>query len=698
MQEDIRRSAELLTQFSDKTLLSEVLLIEDLRQSESPGHEALSIGKSRLFESLVKERSSSQDALQVAMNIVNKLTDDPVKRVHLLNRFALFDDNLGISLDVNNLLWEVKSPDVLDKLPQEDQPFWRQIFDWREHKFQWLGGSNDFVSLFFVQNQSRFNEFFQGGRLTDTFFNEFTSFFGRVPDKYFTDHNINKTYIISSINGFLLDREQAPASIRGIAEAFTTIDSYELQSIYEILGTDYGKWSSLVTDGRPNINLISLVLENPQKVNIANKLLTADVIAQLPEEQRTFWSAWKDVTDCSTEMSLFLYKNSGRFADFYQDKHLTPEFLEEFYKDAFSKGTQVDTYGLDRLIRDGFLDNFQRTNLAIWNAINQGNSYPSRQFAVEHLSEIKGYFNEKGEPNAQLLVYLAKGGAVDLQQAFLSEEALNTFNETEQVFWRGWRNLPDRGKIIFNQKLDNNPQITEGLVKEIKIFNTLFEEIEQSPSQELQKIKDQLISLLLENSQPEQALRKVRALFERNNLPDFGKKFRIFEILYCTQETDGKTRFDREMEGKGEKLSPILRKASRLRRLDTIYKDLLRINIDSGDVSLRNYLTAMQEGQVLLDRIEVQGTGSLNSTEARRVTRLLNRLNVLYENSLLGRQRIKAATPLPDSLSLEARIASLKEDLQVKEGQRIIDRVSEMFVKPLGYESIDAVLTLTGTW
>ena len=545
MQEDIRRSAELLTQFSDKTLLSEVLFIEDLRLSQYPEYEVFSIGRSRFFESLVRERSSSQDTLQVAMNIVNKLTDDPAKRAHLLNRFVLFDDDLGVDLNVDNLLFELKWLDVLDKLSQEDQSFWRQIFDWREHKFRGLGKPNNFVLLFFIQNQSKFNEFYQGGRLTDTFFEEFTSFFGRVPDKYLTADYIDKTYI-SSINGFLLDPKQAPASIEGLAEAFTTLDSFELQSICAILGTDYGKWSSLITDGRPNINLILLVLTNSQEVNIANKLLTYDIIAQLPE--------------------------------------------------------------------------------------------------------------------------------------------------TEQVFWHEWRNLPDEGKIIFNEKLTDNPQITEDLLREIKMFNTLFEEIEQSPSQELQKIKKQLILQLLRSSQPEQKLRQIRKLFERNNLPDFAKKFKIFEILYCTQEIDGKTRFDHEMEEKGEILSPILRRASRLRRLDTIYKDLLRISIDSDDISLRNYLAAMQEGQVLLIKVDSEGIESLTPEEKIKLTRVLNRISVLYENSLLARIRGKSATPLSDDISLEARITSLRNDLEVKEGQKIIDRVVEMFVKPLGYESIDEVL------
>lgn len=696
-QEDMHKGAKLLEQFSDRSLLSEILFIEDLRKSENSEYEVLAIDRAKLFESLIRERQISEDTLKAAINLVNKLTDDPAKRVHLLNRFIVFDNNLGISLNIPNLLLEIKSPNILDKLPSEDQAFWKQIFEWRDHKFQWLGESHDFVSLFFVQNQTRFGEFFQDGKLTDSFFNEFTIFFNKVSEKYFSDHNINKSYIIQSINSFLLDRDQAPPCIRELAGALTPndnyIDNYDVQSIYEVLGTNYSKWNTLVTDGKPNVNLVSLVLENSQKLNIAYKLLTADVIRQLPEEQRDFWIAWRDITPYSLEMSLFLYKNRERFAEFYQEQHLTPTFLEEFYKDAFSKGSEgaLDIYGLGALIRNGLLDNFSRTDFTIWSAINKS-SYQSKKFAVEHLSEIKNYFDEKGNPNPQFLVNLAKEGVVDLQQALLSEEALSSFSQSEQTFWREWKNLPDEGKIVFNQKLANNPQITEQLIEEIKLFNNLFEEIKSSSSLELQKIRDQLILELLRSSQPQEKLQRIIALFEKNNLPDFAKKFRIFEILYLTPDLDGKTRFDQEMEEKGQRLSPTLRKASRRRRLDIIYRDLLRINIDSADLSLRNYLYAIKAGQALFDKIDTQGIDSLYRSEIKQLTTILNRLNVLYENSLLGRQHIESATPLPESLSLEARIGSLREDLQVRPGQTITDRLAEMFLRPVGYDSIDAVL------
>lgn len=184
-------------------------------------------------------------------------------------------------------------------------------------------------------------------------------------------------------------------------------------------------------------------------------------------------------------------------------------------------------------------------------------------------------------------------------------------------------------------------------------------------------------------------------MFERNNLPEFAKKFRIFEILYTTPDTDGRTRFDRAMQEKDAdtRRSPVLKKASRLRKLNTAYRDLLRVSIESGDLSLKTYLTAIQEGQTVLDKAETQGFDTLSETENSQLNRFMTRLNVLYENSLLGRRNKDKKNQTTQPTNLKDRIESLRTDLKAKEGQTITDRISEMFVKPLGYDSIQHVLS-----
>lgn len=698
VQVDIRRSNDILSKFStDKSLLSKILFLDDLRQMQYPDNEVLSIGRSKLFEFCSNHGQSSEQIIKLALDFADCSRENQHEKAMSINSLIKFDDDLGMSLSIESIFNDIKiKPAILEKLPEEENFFWQTVVDWKENKFSWLGSSDDIISVFLVQNQSRFIEFYKDNRLTDTFFNEFTNYFKRIPDNYYirVGNKLLKQTNNLRVNKFLLDQDQVPLSIRDLSTVLSGLSNTERESVFICLGENFGQWSQFVSEGRPTIMLISSILDS-QTTDIltANKLLTDDLMDSLPENESLFWSKWKEmIHNKAGKMSIFLYKNREKFADFYQKGDLTPLFLEQYFRDIFQNGLEMDTVGLKNLLESGAIDKFPKKDFALWTSIGQSNmAYESRKFALEHIEEIKNYFNENGEPSAQLLTYLAKSGKVEVQEAFLSDSVLNSFSENDQNFWRGWRNLPGRGKEIFNQKLNTSGQITENLIKEIRVFESLFEEINKSPSQELQKIKDQLIPLLLENSQPEEALKKIISLFERNNLPDFGKKFRIFEILYYTPETDGRNRFDREITIHTN-LSPTLQKSSRLRRLDTIYKDLLRINIDSGDASLKNYLIAMKEGQEILDKFEIEGVDNLSPTELRKMTRFLNRLNVLFENSLLGRQNKKKSSPLPEPLDLKTRIANLKDDLQLKDGQKVIDRVLEMFVKPLGYESIDAVL------
>lgn len=225
-----------------------------------------------------------------------------------------------------------------------------------------------------------------------------------------------------------------------------------------------------------------------------------------------------------------------------------------------------------------------------------------------------------------------------------------------------------------------------------EIIISLINEIKNTTSPELERIQEDLVPLILMDSQPQKLLTRIKAVFEKNNLPDFAKKFKIFEILYTTPEASGETKFDREMRIKGRNLSPVLKNASRLRRLDTIYKDLLRINIESGDFSLKTYLAAMQEEQTLLDKAEEQGYDVLSETETSRLNHFMNKLDVLYKNSLLGRTNRNSQVQPVQPTSLRERMQGLRTDLKARKGQTITDRVFEMFVKPLGYGSVQEVL------
>ena len=206
--------------------------------------------------------------------------------------------------------------------------------------------------------------------------------------------------------------------------------------------------------------------------------------------------------------------------------------------------------------------------------------------------------------------------------------------------------------------------------------------INQSPSRDIRNLQDQIIPLILENENPLKVLRKIENIFVRNNLPLVGKIFRIFELLYPLE----RQRF-------GQNSSPVLQHQSTRGRRFTFYRDLLNIHLQSGNRSLRRYLTVLQEGEVLLQRYEQgqeAGMPTLSQEDANQLSCFLRKLETLQENTIRG--ETKPASGRQDEI--DQKVQSLRQNLEVKEGQLITERISELFLKPVGVHSISEALEL----
>lgn len=221
--------------------------------------------------------------------------------------------------------------------------------------------------------------------------------------------------------------------------------------------------------------------------------------------------------------------------------------------------------------------------------------------------------------------------------------------------------------------------------EKIETYSTIFLQIDQSASQELQRLKTQLLSELMINSDPINSWRKIEEVFIKNNLPTVGKAFRVFEVLYPGQEVS-------QLIKSHNNLSPYLKRSGARRRMYTIYTDLLNVAVDSGNRSLKEYVQCLSEGQTLLDKFERDGFISMDENQRKRLGFFLGKLNTLHENSLLGRMNpsVETVSVIKEDDFGEA-IRALRANLGVGSGQRITDRISEMFLKPIGVDSLDAV-------
>jgi len=232
--------------------------------------------------------------------------------------------------------------------------------------------------------------------------------------------------------------------------------------------------------------------------------------------------------------------------------------------------------------------------------------------------------------------------------------------------------------------LFNNVERLISIPKEKRdIYVDLLIKIDSSPSQEIQRVKDQVLEQILANENPVEAYAKIESVFIKNNLPTAGKVFKIFNILYPAEKIDA------TLKNK-DTLSPYLRKSTPRRRTHTIYRDLLKTHIQSANRNLRDYLTILQSGQNILERAELKGAEKLDESEQNQLKHFLLKIQTLFANSQLG-ERVS-----PEDLNLNEDLLGsyqkLRNDLGAKEGQTITQRISDMFLKPLGYQNIEEVL------
>lgn len=137
-------------------------------------------------------------------------------------------------------------------------------------------------------------------------------------------------------------------------------------------------------------------------------------------------------------------------------------------------------------------------------------------------------------------------------------------------------------------------------------------------------------------------------------------------------------------------MSKFLKQAKEKRRYATIYKDLLTIEVNSGSQNLSWYLQAMREGQDVFDKLENFGAQGLSPEESRHALFILKKINTLWEESKYGRNITNDMAS--EQGDIDVLYQSLKKTTLTKDNQSISDRISEMFLKPIGFNRIDAVL------
>lgn len=316
----------------------------------------------------------------------------------------------------------------------------------------------------------------------------------------------------------------------------------------------------------------------------------------------------------------------------------------------------------------------------------EDNTLGSR-FLLNNLEQFPNLVDGEGQPNLTFFDKAAVQGSslVDIFTSYLTPALLETAPPVQRGFWQHYlesstslRSLMIRSKTRVEELLIQS----NGSTELIKPYLEVMTKIDESPSQEIQRLKNQLLDQIIKTPNPMAAYSHIESVFVFNNLPQVGKIFRVFDILHPN------------IQQESNMYSPILTKAHHERgaykqRLDIVYRDLLRTHILSGNRSLREYLTFLKDGVTVFDQVNQEK--SISERDKQKAIYTLKRLKTLHINSLLGKQEV-LEDQLPEIEDLSTEITALKRSLGVTQGQTIKGRIEQMFLKPAGYRSIEEVL------
>lgn len=244
-----------------------------------------------------------------------------------------------------------------------------------------------------------------------------------------------------------------------------------------------------------------------------------------------------------------------------------------------------------------------------------------------------------------------------------------------------------RTRDIFDNEI--NPKVFDILIKEhsrlynknneqLQTYIIITQEIENSPSQEMIRIKDQLIDQILESDDPQKTYNIIAGIFIQNNIPMVGKVQRIFDALHPPEVLKRKI---------GANSSPILYQSKDRLRHNIIFRDLLKIHIESGNRSLKKLLNLLKDGEPLIAKINAGD--NLTSREQKKAGYIFKKLKTLSDVSARG-QKIDSTDINGESLTEDYQ--ELCTQLGIKKDQTISQRIVEMFARPLGYENVDEIL------
>ncbi len=219
----------------------------------------------------------------------------------------------------------------------------------------------------------------------------------------------------------------------------------------------------------------------------------------------------------------------------------------------------------------------------------------------------------------------------------------------------------------------------------------VIEEISNSTSKDIHKLEGALLRELALSNDPLSDWNEISLVFEKNHLPVAGKVMKVFEILHPPNTISTK------IEESAGGMSPTLVRADEDTRYRIIGQDILKVHLLTGNPSLKEYMSTIEQGDSLFSKVESTGLHSLSSDERSQLELFLGKMESLYQNTIRGKGKFIAKginNVNPDELVLK-RMRRIRLRLGItQESQTFHGRISELFLAPLHIHSLSEALSV----
>ncbi|NTU46697.1 hypothetical protein HGA88_03655 [Candidatus Roizmanbacteria bacterium] len=334
-----------------------------------------------------------------------------------------------------------------------------------------------------------------------------------------------------------------------------------------------------------------------------------------------------------------------------------------------------------------------------------------RVITMKHVDGLKSisiqqlyskYINHDGTVKDTVLPYFMKQNCSDSLRDFLlskiiTPELISFLPDNEKQYWDVIAHSNDSLQSI----LLHNKQTINHLFHELKhqhsdvqlqpeVFQQIWARIENSPSQEIQRLRNQLIVMIAGVDNPLEHYNSIEQVFVKNYLPVIGKVFKVFQILYPPDTI--------KKYVNNHKLSPVLTKVAESGNDDLLYRifyrDLLTIHLESGNRSLVDYLTGINESYPL---IEKRKNTLLTDPEKSKLYLTLKKMQFLSQSVFPENDSYQAEGD--DSMNdeeLDLLIQTIEKNLDVhaEKGETILSKISDIFLKPVNCLTIHEALNV----